>query len=53
MSCYFVLCTANEHPATEEVVEDMKDSAFKLKVDSEENCVICQDGMKKGKGLSL
>ncbi|XP_078597204.1 uncharacterized protein LOC144873578 isoform X2 [Branchiostoma floridae x Branchiostoma japonicum] len=39
---------ANEHPAAEEVVEDMKASAFKLEVDSEENCVICQDGMKKG-----
>ncbi|XP_019623398.1 PREDICTED: PERQ amino acid-rich with GYF domain-containing protein 2-like [Branchiostoma belcheri] len=37
-----------ERPATEEVVEEMKDSAFKLKVDSEEICAICQDGMRKG-----
>ncbi|XP_066283411.1 uncharacterized protein [Branchiostoma lanceolatum] len=39
---------ADERPASEEVVEEMKDSAFKLKTDSEENCVICQDVMKKG-----
>ncbi|XP_078677563.1 uncharacterized protein LOC144914048 [Branchiostoma floridae x Branchiostoma belcheri] len=40
-----------ERPATEEVVEEMKDSAFKLKVDSEEICAICQDGMKKGEKI--
>ncbi|CAH1264702.1 Hypp3048 [Branchiostoma lanceolatum] len=39
---------ADERPASEEVVEEMRDSAFQLKTDSEENCVICQDGMKKG-----
>ncbi|XP_035665660.1 uncharacterized RING finger protein P32A8.03c-like [Branchiostoma floridae] len=39
---------ADERPATEGAVGEMRQSCFTLELDSEENCVICQDGMKEG-----
>ncbi|XP_078597205.1 uncharacterized protein LOC144873579 [Branchiostoma floridae x Branchiostoma japonicum] len=37
-----------ERPASEKVVEVIRDSAFELNTNSEEDCVICQYGIKKG-----
>ncbi|XP_035675915.1 uncharacterized protein LOC118415415 [Branchiostoma floridae] len=39
---------AGERPATEEAAEEMRQSAFILELDTEQNCVICQEDMKEG-----